>query len=633
LCSEAQLELPQARSQATFRATADLVRLDVSVLDRTGRPVRRLSAADFVVKEAGHEHTIEAFAEVESPVFAPASSWAAGFEPDVVRNDDAQEGRLWVIVLDDATIPPSPLFVSNAKLIARQILDRMGPADRAAIVFTRDSKNGQDFTASRRRLNTAIDSLTSGFNFTGGLGSRQNPDDYWWESSVITVATAAKYLSELPDRRKVLVYVSVGLPIDPDTLAGVELGAGGLSPSESMRRLASLLDLALRNAQAANVSVYAIDPGGLAGLEAFFMGARRMRQVDAHARARNHLDSLKAIAENTGGRALVDTNDFEPGIDRMFLENSAYYLIGFRPADRPDGRRLRPVEVTVRRPDVTVRSRRGYYSPMPTGGNEGPSPILPLTTAMAGVLPVNELPLQVSAAAFPIGDGARNALAVTIGIRKTTLQTSLGPLQVAVRAFTPEGHQQAGEELAITAPEVDRTGDLICEVLSRLDVPSGRYQLRIAARFGPSGPAGSVYYDLDVPDIRRAPLSLSGLVFGRDSGVPASPAGRFLAVLPLVPTTVRTFENSDRVRAFLEVSQGRGQPESIALTASIRDPSGVIAWQESQSFDPGAFSGRRTAGHGFNLALAGLRNGVHVLRVEAKRGSTQVSQQITFRMQ
>lgn len=594
--------------------------------------MRGLSAADFVVKENGREQAIQAFAEVEVPVLEPASSWGSVVEPDVVRNDDARESRLWVIVLDDATMPPSPLFVSNAKLIGRQIVDRMGAADRAAIVFTRDSKNGQDFTTSRRRLNTAIDALTSGFNFTGGLGSRQSPDDYWWESSVITVATAAKYLADLPDRRKVLVYVSVGLPIDTETLAGVQLGAGGLSPSESMRRLANLLDLALRNAQAANVSIYTIDPGGLAGLEGFFMGARRMRQIDAHARARNHLDSLRTIAENTGGRALVATNTFEQGLEQMFLENSAYYLIGFRPADGQVGRRFRPIEVTVRRPGVVVRARRGYYSPVPVADDQAGSPVLPLTMAMAGLLPERGLPLQVSATAFPTGDGERNALAVTIGIRRPSFETSAMPLQVAVRAFTSDGRLQAGEDLEIAVPRVGMTGDLLFEVLSLLDVPPGRYQLRVAARFRLAEPAGSVYYDIDVPDVRRAPLSLSGVVFSRDASVAASPAHRFRAVLPLTPTTQRTFATSDRVRAFVKISQGRGRPETVTLTASIRDASGAIAWQESRSFDRGVFS-EPHVGHGFDLPLAGLRSGVHVLRVEAARETGSVVQQVIFRMQ
>jgi VWFA-related protein len=620
----------QGQRQERFRATTDLVRLDVSVLDRAGRPARGLSPADFVVKENGREQAVQAFVEVEVPGIEAASNSAGVAEPDVVRNDDVQESRLWVIVLDDATIPPSPLFVSNAKLIARRIVDRLSVADRAAVVFTRHSRNGQDFTTSRTRLVTAIETLSSGFNFTGGLGSRATPDDYWWESSVITLLTVAKYLAEVPDRRKVLVYISVGLPIDTGILAGVQLGAGGLSPSESQRRILNLLDLAFRHAQAANVSVYPIDPGGLAGLEGFYMGARRMRQIDAHAKATNHLDSLRTIAENTGGRALVDTNTFEPGLDQMFLENSAYYLVGFRPADPQDTRRFRPIEVTVRRPDVVVRARRGYYMPTATASEEGDRPNLPLTTAMAGLLPAGGLPLQVSAAAFPNGDGERHPLAVTIGFPKSAVVSSAPSLHVAIRAFTPNGRQRAGEDLNIASPRMDVVDDLAHEVYSVLEVPPGRYQLRIAAQLGATGPAGSVYHDVDVPDIRRMPLAMSAVVFSR--GPSASPADRLRVLLPVVPTTQRRFAGSDRVRAFLQVSQARGTPENVRLSVSIQDAGGSIAWQESRSLDSAAFLERRTIGHEFELPVARLSEGAHLLRVQATRGNNAATQQVPFRV-
>jgi hypothetical protein len=420
------------------------------------------------------------------------------------------------------------------------------------------------------------------------------------------------------------------VPIDTSTLAGVQVGAGGLSASESQRRLFSLLDLAFRNAQAANVSVYTVDPGGLAGLEGFYMGARRMRQIDAHAKATNHLDSLRTIAENTGGRALVDTNTFEPGLDQMFLENSAYYLIGFRPADPQDPRRFRPIEVTVRRPDVIVRARRGYYMPMAVTSDEGAAPKLPLTMAMAGLLPAEGLPLQVSAAAFPKGNGERHALAVTIGIRKSAPVPSATSLHVAVRAFTLDGRQRPGEDLEIARPPMDVIDEVAYEVSSLLEVPPGRYQLRVAARLGTTGPAGSVYHDVDVPDIRRMPLAVSAVVFSRDPG--PRPTDRSKALLPLIPTTQRRFTSSDRVRAFLQVSQPHGTPENVRLSVSIQDAGGSIAWQESRSLDSAVFLEKRTMGHEFELPIAQLREGAHILRVQVIRGNDAATQQVPFQV-
>jgi VWFA-related protein len=620
---------PQAQPQ--FRTATDLVRLDVSVLDRSGRTVRGLSASDFTVLEDGRAQPIQAFTEIIVPGIGRSIPWAARVIPDVRRNDDSADRRLWVIVLDDATIPPSPLFVRNTKQIARRIVERMGPADRAAIVFTRDNRNAQDFTDSQARLTAAIETFTSGFNFTGRLGGRGSPDDYWYESSINTVATAAKYLADLPDRRKVLVYISIGLPIDTGALGSVQIARGGLTATESMRRLAQITAQGLRDAQLANVSVYAIDPGGLGGLTGYLTANRRMRQVDALVRARNHTDFLRTVAENTGGRAIVETNDSDDGIAQMFAENDSYYLVGFQPTNARAEGRFRRVDVRVGRPDVEVRARRGYYERPQAEEKAAPTASVPLTMAMAGLLPVGGLPLQVTAVAIPSSDARRTSLAVVVGVRGDLLGSSGQQLSVAVRAFTPEGQERAAEELkASVRPESGTNGDLQCELLSRLTLAPGRYQVRVAAQLGPNGATGSVYHDVDVPDPSRSPISLAGVALSREGGVPAIPSDRFRDVMPIVPTTQRTFRKTDRVRGFLQVYQGRGAPDRVVVASSVQNANGNVVWQDSRALEAAAFATTRAAPFEFELPLTSLGTGLHLLTVEATRGRDAARQHVQF---
>jgi len=620
---------PQVPPQ--FRTTTDLVRLDVSVLDQSGRTVRGLSATDFTVLEDGRAQPIQAFSEIAVPGIGQSIPWAARVIPDVRRNDDSADRRLWVIVLDDATIPPSPLFLRNAKQIARRIVDRMGPADRAAIVFTRDNRNAQDFTDSHARLIAAIETFTSGFNFTGGLGGRGSPDDYWYEASINTVASAAKYLADLPDRRKVLVYISVGLPIDTAVLGSVQVGQGGLTATESMRRLAQITAQGLRDAQLANVSVYAMDPGGLGGLAGYLTANRRMRQVDALVRARNHTDFLRTVAENTGGRAIVETNDSEAGIAQMFAENDSYYLVGFQPTNPRAEGRFRRVEVRVGRPDVEVRARRGYYERPQDEQRAAPTASMPLTMAMAGILQVGGLPLQVTAVAVPASDTRRSTLAVVVGIRGNVIGPSGQQLSVAVRAFTPEGQERAGEELkSVVRTGSGTDGDLHSELLSRLTLAPGRYQIRVAAQLGPNGPTGSVYHDVDVPDPRRSPISLTGVALSREGGVPAVPSDRFRDVIPIIPTTQRTFRNTDRVRGFLQVYQGRGAPDRVVVAASVQNANGNVVWHDSRTLEVAVFATTLAAPFEFELPLIGIGTGLHLLTIEATRGRDVARQHVQF---
>ena len=120
-----------------------------------------------------------------------------------------------------------------------------------------------------------------------------------------------------------------------------------------------------------------------------------------------------------------------------------------------------------------------------------------------------------------------------------------------------------------------RTGEpLVYDVLTRLDLAPGRYQLRLAAESTLFGKRGSVYYDVEVPDFSAEPLSMSGLALSLGGGAVTMPAGAFHPLVPFDPTSRRVFRSTDQVRAFVQVYQGgsgrlmppgrlrRGGPES-----------------------------------------------------------------------
>src|SRR5262249_55024642 len=107
------------------------------------------------------------------------------------------------------------------------------------------------------------------------------------------------------------------------------------------------------NAERANVAIYGIDIMGL--------------RVDGYlgSPSGNVVSFLQAVSDNTGGHAIVNTNDLGPGIQQIFRENSSYYLVGYKPADMKADGSIKRLEVKVDRPDVEVVSRRLYYAPKP----------------------------------------------------------------------------------------------------------------------------------------------------------------------------------------------------------------------------------------------------------------------------
>jgi len=634
-----------ARQTPQFRASVDLVHLDVSVLDRDRKPARGLRAEDFTIVENGRPQTVSTFAAVDLPDPEPVTTtWMREIAPDVRTNEEVTDRRLLVLVMDDATIPFDPVMVKSARQIARTAIERLGPNDLAAVVFTRDNRNAQDFTSDRARLLAAVERFEAGSRTVGlprdgaMLAIAEEP---LFLSSVGTLASAADQLAAIPQRRKALVYVSVGVPVDLETAAAPAVpgisgaGGGSIALAGMHSRLIDRLNNVFRKAQLANVNIYPVDPAGLGGMEAHIEAQRFMgRAVPAYERANNYLDFLESVAENTGGQAFTNTNEFETGIEQIFAENGSYYLLGFYPTDARSDGRYRRLEVRVNRPGLTVRSRSGYSATRaaePDGGADAPPS--PLALAVAGLLPKADVPLQLVAAPFAVSGRREAGIALVLSVRQpmpARTGRQVEDVDLRIDAFSPEGQPRGSERLKTQV--VLRPGgaeDVTFEVLSRLDLRPGRYQLRVAAHIGAQARTGSIYYDLDVPDFEKAPLAISGLTLGVEPSGPASPADRLKALVPVVPTARREFYFSDRVTAFARVYQGGKGPMTAARAlARVTDDRGRVVHEREFALPAAVFSAGRAADVLWPLPLETLASGQYLLTLEAGEGRTAVRRDV-----
>jgi hypothetical protein len=167
-----------------------------------------------------------------------------------------------------------------------------------AIVFTMDNRRPQDFTGDSVRLRAAIDRFTKTGGLTGGpvLSTAM-------EMSVETLVRASEFLIDLPERRKALIYVGTGVPVDFAMAATPLLLTKDSDPGLVIRRELHIravqrVSAALAAAERANVNVYAFDAKGL-------------RQNASGASLA--VEFMQTIAINTGGKAFINNNDFVPG--------------------------------------------------------------------------------------------------------------------------------------------------------------------------------------------------------------------------------------------------------------------------------------------------------------------------------
>jgi VWFA-related protein len=600
--SPAPVQTPQT---PVFRTSVDVVELDVSVLDKDRKPVTGLTVKDFAVFEDGQPRPIVNFSAVDLPVaVAPTAPWMNEVARDVESNDVA-EHRLFVIMLDDALAGGDPWKVTQTRLAAIKAIDGLGPTDEAAVIFSGGGWNGQGFTSDHSRLKRAVE--TMGLTPTTGGGCVP----LW--SSMDALQGAAEALGGIPHRKKVVLFISVG-PGFP--LVGPTIGA--CAPRAQVSAQA-----ALRFAQRGNVNIFGIDPSGLNGV-----GINDPKQ--------RFLDDMSS---NTGGHAVMNTNDIVSHIPEILEESHSYYLLGYQLADAQQDGRFHRLEVKlVDHPDFDVKARSSRLDsrppdPKPDAGKKPPTPA---QVAIGGYLPSTGLRIEATAAAFE-GKGDTHTMRITLGVQ---VPVDARPMtkdraDVLIRAFSVDGHE-AGSAHDVIPVEVEpgegteaaghRSGDRFW-LASKIELKPGRYALRIAVHSAGSDRTGSVYTDVVVPDFRNEPLSLSGVVVMPASGGSLSRD----ALDSLAPTTVRAFAATDRMQAFLRVYQGgRGALSPVTMTVRIANAQNAVVVDRAEPLPASAFARDQQADYRARLPLASLPPGEYWMSIEAAAGKATARRDVRF---
>lgn len=652
---------------AQFRSSVDLVHLDVSVLDKDRRPVKGLRAQDFLVLEDGKPQPIAAFSaiDLEDPE-PPLTAWMRDVAFDIRRNTDIVDKRLVTIVMDDALIPFDIAMIRSAREIGRLVVERLSPNDLASVVFTRDNRNAQEFTGDRARLLKAVESFEFAHRVIGiSQAEMRGPtilsQIQMFEASIDVLRRVADTLASVPQRRKALIYIGVGMPAGNAPTEIVLAGASAVeNPAASAERetqaalgqVKHRLMAVYRDARLANVNVYAVSPAGVGGMAGLLQSeAWKHRFVPAYETAGNYSDFLVGLAENTGGRAFPDRNEFASALDQVFRENASYYLVGYTPPGPAADGKYRRVEVKVGRPGLTVRTRNGYFNEKPAEARKAEN-LSPLTTALAGLLPKTEVEMDATAAPFAIPGRPEAGVVVVLAVRQDAAareSRTNEKVDVQVAAFTNEGASrgstQYGTEVTLRPGPA---GPIEYEILTGLALRPGRYQLRLSAHVGAQGKTGSVYYDLDVPDFEARPVSLSGLLLTSDPKPVSTDTDRIKAYVPVTPTSKRTFNPSDQVAVFARLYQG-GRTSAVPVaraggavqanlgparvTLSVTDSRGTVRVRRTENVPADMFGlSDRMAEFRMALPISELPIGEFLLTLEASTGRGSARRDIRFTM-
>lgn len=643
---------------APIRVGIDYVYVDVIVTDRNGEPVRDLKASDFEVFEEGRPQKIETFALFDAPYdrTPPASrSVVPRVERDVRANMADAAGRVYVLLLDDLHV--SPARTEKVRSIARTFIEQyLGPNDLAAVVHTSGRSDvTQDLTPHRALLKKAADAFM-GRRLRSSVLERL--DEYQRQLGAPTEADArmtrvadpldaerahqARRLLEslqglgdlfarAPGRRKAVVLISEG--IEYDLAMGTGQTASGVSTfvNDSAPDLLRAMQEAIRAAAQANVTIYGIDPRGLAtgGDDLIETGAFPSNPQlgltpgavqDAIRRAQ---DSLRTLSEQTGGRAAVGTNDPTAVLDRIVRDNSTYYILGYAPSAKKADGKFKSIDVKVSRPGVEVRARKGYVAAAPktskTRSLDSESSAV-IREALDAPLPVSDLPFRVFAAPFPGGKKTSVVIGLEVDGRALRFERQgdvfKTDVEAAVVAIDDRAKVQAGDRQTIALGLREQNYKAVTanglRLLFRLEVPPGRYQFRAAMYDSGSRSVGTVFYELNLAKPVDG-FQTSGVLLTHATAayVPTPRPDPKLGMLPAPPTGRRTFSAGDTVTAYLQL-HGGNKAGAVQVATTLRDDEGRVTFSAT----------REEAANGTDVViavpLAEAAPGDYVLRIEAK---------------
>jgi hypothetical protein len=206
-------------------------------------------------------------------------------------------------------------------------------------------------------------------------------------------------------------------------------------------------------------------------------------------------------------------------------------------------------------------------------------------------------------------------------------------MTVVAGSWDRNGHPIATHHQVVSIPStLAPAGDeLRYQLMSRLALERGRHDIRVAVEDASDGRLGSVYTTLDIPNFRREPLSLSGLIVGASPSGPLVPDNLFEDLLPIFPTALREFRRTSRVAAFVRAYQGgNGTLVDTTVRATLVGVANRPVVNEVAMLPSARFAHDRSADYLFEIPVARLPPGPYLLTIEAAHTDRRVTRHLRF---
>jgi VWFA-related protein len=657
-------QTPTRDQDTTVRISTQLVQVDATVTDKRGEHVEDLTEDNFELTVDGKKQAITYFRLVKLPepkrpaADAANSPKPAAPPPSMPTKAVAPEqvARTIAFVVDDLGLSFESTYFAR-RAIKKFLDEQMQEGDLVAIIRTGRGLGAlQQFTSDKRVLYTAVEKLTWNPNsreMTPRFGVTDNNDqaaqaqarfDDFRETVFASGTLGAlnfvvRGLRELPGRKSAILISD-----------GLRLFGQNRDNTLILDRVRRLTDLANRS----SVVIYSLDAkglqtlmptaadntGGLSGPQ-FAEGLSRMRQQNFDSQ-----EGLVYLARETGGVPFINNNDLNLGIRRALKDQQSYYLIGFDPADDKFDRKYHSIKLKVNRPGLLTRTRSGFI-----GYADKPKEPVPQTreaqilSALFSPFGARDVTAQMTSFFFntPSPDRKQKNDPETVSFVRSFFHIDASnltfkdadngdkslKLEIATFTFNENGVvvEQHGRAFQLRLDEAryrmalrrgfNYTDDFMIK-------KPGAYQFRAVIRDAETGRMGSAGQFIQVPDLSKNHLELSGLVLtstGRESDKQSTtqPTGAEESE-DIQPTpNVRRFSRNSVIDygAFIynaTPDPKTGKPQLTSQLEIYRDGK-VLHQMEPRPVDPGAAADPKRLECGGSLKLTSFPPGDYVMHM------------------
>ena len=659
------------KAPATFTAGAQLVVETVVVKDKSGNPVSGLTAKDFTITEDGVPQTIRFFEQQQLPEAPPQPQFASRSTPEDVHiydkltrtqiapetpgNTRYKDRRLLALYFDFTAMPPADqlrALDAAKKFIATQ----MTAVDLIAILrYAGGSVDVlQDFTADRDRLFSIIETMIvgegQGLDESGNdagtpdVGAAFGQDDsefniFNTDRQLSALQTAANMLGHLSEKKS-LVYFASGLRLN------------GL---DNQAQFHATINAAIR----AGVSFWPVDSRGLVaraplgdatqgspGGLGMYTGASALAVTTSFQRSQ---DALYALGADTGGKALLDSNDLTRGIRQAQQSVSSYYILGYYTSNTAQDGKFRRIKISLNsNVAANLDYRQGYFAGKQFGKFTLADKERQLEDALMLPDPITELTIAMEVDYFQLNRAEYFVpLVVKIPGRELALAKRRGAEHTLID-FIGEIKDEYGTTVSNLRDKVDvKLSDATAAELTRRPVEydagftllPGKYTIKFLARDAETGRIGTFQTTFVIPNLNKElqRLAISSVVLSsqrvdlKDALYSVKDKKNAEAVNPLVhsgqklvPSVTRVFRHDRDMYVYLQAYE-QGAPSAEPLVAFVSFYNGNTKAFETQPIQvkEGVNNRVRTMPLEFTIALNSLPPGKYDCQVTVLNPTSQ----------